>query len=173
MKPLCSASAKWCLIEHRAADVAIAWFIKREPARFIAKGRGPGGDWWRLAGWRGRFAEPCALVRSREWGGAPCFGQFADRPVTLAAEQLAPCGRDVIVFGVVSRAAGVVRVTTADGTTADASLYDPHAGSKVDARYFVATFAEGTEVTGFESFDANGRSLRKRSGPNGGTVCEP
>lgn len=168
-----SASAKWCLIEHRAADVALVWFLKREPARFVAKGRGPAGDWWRLATWRGILAEPCMLVRSREWGARPCFAQFADRPVTLAAEQLAPCERDAIVFGVVSLAAAAVRVTTADGAISDATLYERPRGTRVRARYFVAVFPKDTEVTAIESVDATGRSLRRQDGLNGGTVCGP
>jgi hypothetical protein len=169
-----SGLAKWCLLEHRGGeDVAFASFIRSERPRFVTKGRGPGGDWWRLAGWRGRLAEPCLLVRSRRWRARPCFEQFADRPVTLAVEQLAPCEQDTVVFGVVSTAASVVRLTTADGATADATLYDRPPGSRLRARYFVAVFAEGTEVTDVESFGADGRSLRRVSGPNGGTLCGP
>jgi hypothetical protein len=167
-----SRNAKWCLIEHRARDVAVVWFIRREPARFIAKGRGPGGDWWRLAGWRGLLAEPCALVRSREWGARPCFAQFADRPVTLAAERLGPCGQDLIVFGVVSRLAASVRLTTSAGAIVEAQLFERPAGSRVRARYFVAALAEGTEITGVESFDAAGARLRRVSA-NAGSVCGP
>jgi hypothetical protein len=161
------------VIEDHAADVAVVWFIRREPARFVAKGRGPAGDWWRLAGWRGVLAEPCMLVRSRQWGARPCFSQFADRPVTLAAEQLEPCGQDMIVFGVVARAAVAVRMTTVDGASVDAALHEPPGGSRVRARYFVAALAEGTEVTSVESFDAAGRSLRRTGVAEGGTLCGP
>jgi hypothetical protein len=167
-----SRNAKWCLIEHRARDVAVVWFIRREPARFVAKGRGPAGDWWRLAGWRGLLAEPCVLVRSREWGARPCFAQFADRPVTLAAEMLAPCGQDVVVFGVVSRSAASVRLTTSAGASVEARLFDRPAGSRVRARYFVAALAEGTQIIAVESFDAAGASLRRVSA-DAGSVCEP
>jgi len=167
-----SRNAKWCLIEHRARDVAVVWFIRREPARFVAKGRGPAGDWWRLAAWRGLLAEPCVLVRSRDWGARPCFSQFADRPVTLAAERLEPCGQDWIVFGVVSRSAASVRLTTSAGAIVEAQLFDPPAGSKVRARYFVAAVAEGTESTAVESFDAAGARLRRVSADSG-SVCGP
>ena len=167
-----STNAKWCLIEYRGGDVAVAWFTRREPARFVAKGRGPAGDWWRLAAWRGYLAEPCMLVRSRDWGARPCFSQFADRPVTLAAEMLAPCGQDLIVFGVVSRSAASVRVTTSAGATVEAQLFDRPAGSRASARYFVAALGEGTEITAVESFDAAGARLRRTSAESG-SLCGP
>jgi hypothetical protein len=151
----------------------VDWFIRREPARFVAKGRGPAGDWWRLAAWRGVLAEPRALVRSREWGSQPCFARFADRPVTLAAaDMLGPCGQDLIVFGVVSRSAASVRLTTSIGATVEARLFDRPAGSRVKARYFVAALAEGTEVTTVESLDAEGARLRRVSADSG-ALCEP
>src|SRR4051812_9785388 len=42
--------ARWCLLEHRAADVAFVSFLEPEPFRFVGKGRGPSGAWWRLGG---------------------------------------------------------------------------------------------------------------------------
>jgi hypothetical protein len=62
-----SRRVKWCLIEHDASDVAFVSFIRRERPMFVGKGRGPSGGWWRLAGWRGLLAEPCAFVRLSGW----------------------------------------------------------------------------------------------------------
>jgi hypothetical protein len=167
-----SARAKWCVLEHRGGeDIAAVGFIRREPPRFVAKGRGPAGDWWRLAGWRSWLGEPCALLRSRRWGARACFERFADHPITLAAEKLAPCDQDVIVFGVVSSAAATVRVSTRDGASADATLYERPARSRVRGRYFVATLPEHAEPTTVESLDAEGRSLETADVADGGTVC--
>jgi hypothetical protein len=160
-----SARVKWCLIEHDASDIAVVSFIEREPMRFIGKGRGPSGEWWRLAGRRGRFAEPCALLRIRGWGTQPCFQAFSDRPVTLGASEFSVCGRrDVFVVGVVSRRAASVRVVTAAGETFEAKLFAPASGSRVRARYFVAALPEVTP-TRVESLDAGGSILARRSLP--------
>jgi hypothetical protein len=157
-----SRRVKWCLIEHDAGDVAFVSFIQRERPMFVGKGRGPSGEWWRLAGWRGLFAEPCALLRIRGWGTRPCFEEFSDRPVTLGASEFSVCGRrDVFVLGVVSRRAESVRVVTAAGETFEAKLFDPAGGSRVRGRYFVAALPEVTP-TRVESLDAGGSIIARR-----------
>ncbi len=158
-----SARVKWCLVEHDASDIAFVSFIEREPMRFVGKGRGPSGEWWRLAGRRGLFAEPCALLRIRGWDTRPCFEEFSDRPVTLGASEFSVCGRrDVFVVGVVSRRAVSVRVVTAAGETFEAKLFEPAGGSRVRGRYFVAALPEVTP-TRVESLDAEGSILARRS----------
>jgi hypothetical protein len=158
-----SDRVKWCLVEHDASDIAFVSFIEPEPMRFVGKGRGPSGEWWRLAGRRGLLAEPCALLRIRGWGTHPCFEEFSDRPVTLGASEFSVCGRrDVFVLGVVSRRAESVRVVTAAGETFEAKLFDPAGGSRVRGRYFVAALPEVTP-TRVESLDAGGSIIARRS----------
>ncbi len=158
-----SSRVKWCLIEHRASDIALVSFIERERPMFVAKGRGPSRDWWRMAGWRGLFAEPCALVRLKGLRSEECFSEFSERSVTLGAQAFAPCRRDILVFGVVSREAAAVRVRVADGSTVDARLYDAPKRSRVRARYFALALPGGTAVTLVQSLDADGGSLLRRS----------
>jgi hypothetical protein len=169
-----SARAKWCLVEHNASDVAFVSFIEREPMRFVGKGRGPSGEWWRLAGRRGLFAEPCALLRIRGWDTRPCFEEFSERPVTLGASGFSVCGRpDVFVLGVVSRRAVSVRVLAAGSEVFEAKLYYPASGSRVRGRYFVAALPEGTTPSRVESLDASGNTLARRSiGDQGSGLCE-
>jgi hypothetical protein len=158
-----SRQVKWCLVEHDAADIALVTFIEREPWRFVGKGRAPSGDWWRLAGRRGQFADPCALLRIRGWGTRPCFEQFSERPITLGVEEFGVCGRDLFVLGVVGRRAASVRVVTAGGEVVEAKLYDPADGSRVRGRYFVAALPEDTLLSRVESLDAGGTILARRS----------
>jgi hypothetical protein len=56
-----SHRAKLCLIEHHGVDVAAATYIRAEPIRFVGKGRGPSGAWWRLGGGAGSSTSraPC------------------------------------------------------------------------------------------------------------------
>jgi hypothetical protein len=158
-----SRRVKWCLIEHSASDIAFVSFVEREPWRFVGQGRGPSGDWWRLAGRRGRFAEPCAMLRIRGWGTRPCFVQFSERPITLGVEEFGVCGRDLFVLGVVSRRAASVRGLTAAGEVFEARLHDPASGSRVRGRYFVAALPEDTHLSRVESLDAAGNTLARRS----------
>ena len=122
-------------------------------------GRGPSGEWWRLAGRRGLFAEPCALLRIRGWDTRPCFEEFSERAVTLGASGFSVCGRpDVFVLGVVSRQAVSVRAVAAGGEVFEA---------------FVAALPEGTTPSRVESLDASGNTLARRSiGDQGSGLCE-
>ena len=168
-----SRQVKWCLIEHNAADIALVSFIERESWRFVGKGRGPSGDWWRLGGRRGLLAEPCALLRIRGWGARPCFEEFSERPITLGVEVFSVCGRDdLFVFGVASGRTVTVRVVTAAGSVVEAKLYDPASGSLVRGRYFVAALPAGTELSRVEALDAEGNSIRRRLTDVGGPICE-
>jgi hypothetical protein len=170
-----SRRVKWCLIEYDAGDIAFVSLIEAERPMFVGKGRGPSGHWWRLAGWRGPAAEPCALLR-REGGFSfrPCFHEFIDRRVTLGVRQVAGCDDDAFVFGVVSRAAAAVRVQLADGSTVDAKLYDKPRGSRVRARYFAVALPERTVVSFVRSFDAGGAPLARHSLEDEvGSSCPP
>ena len=158
-----SRRVKWCLIEHHAGDLAFVSFIQRERPMFVGKGRSPSSDWWRLAGWRGLFAEPCALLQMPGWDSEECFSDFSERPVTLGAAAFGPCNRDVLVFGVVARDAATVRVSMANGSTVDARLYEPPMGSRVRARYFAVALPAGADVSRVQSFDPDGGSLARRS----------
>jgi hypothetical protein len=168
-----SRRAKWCLIEHEASDIAFVSFIERERPMFVAKGRGASGDWWRLAGWRGPLAEPCALLRIRGWSTRPCFGEFSERPITLGVRQFSVCRRDdVFVFGVASRGTVSVRALTAAGDVFEANLYDRASESRVRGRYFVAALPRGTEISRVEALDAAGNWLRRRVRDGGGQICD-
>jgi hypothetical protein len=169
-----SRRARWCLIEHHAGDIAFVSFVEREPVRFVGKGRGPSGGWLRLAGWRGLFAEPCALLRAKRFSYRPCFPEFSERPITLGVRSFPPCDGDDIVFGVVSRRAGSVRVLTDDGPTFEAKLYDPATGSRVRGRYFVAALPEETGAGMVQSLDAEGSFLaQRRFADPGPDTCQP
>jgi hypothetical protein len=159
---LACRSAKWCLIEHHASDIAFVSFIKREPIRFIGEGRGPSGAWWRLGGGRGELGEPCAVLRTERAPGRWCLPEFAERRVTLAAEQWPACAEDGYVFGVVTPAAATVRLLMADGTTADARVLDAPRASRVRARYFVAALAGATIARTVQALDSTGTVLATR-----------
>ena len=108
-----SRRAKWCVLEHRDGlnVTALASFIPQERTGFVAKGRGPAGEWWRIAGRRGQIEEPCVSVRFRLEGGEYCFDEFAGRPARLGvATSLPTCDGDLFVFGVTGRTAARVRV---------------------------------------------------------------
>jgi hypothetical protein len=138
----------------------------------VGKGRGPSGEWWRLAGWRGMLAEPCALLRIRGWATRPCFEEFSERPITLGVREFSVCGRDdVFVFGVVSRGTVNVRVFTADGGVFEAALHDAASGSRVRGRYFVAALPAGTELGRVEALDADGNSVQRRLSDLGDPIC--
>lgn len=166
-----SRRAKWCLIEHGRGDVAVAWFVRRERVRFVAKGRGPSGDWWRLGGSAGRYGEPCALLRIRDWSTRPCFFEFFTRRATLGARAFAPCDEDVHVFGVATRRWERARVLLTGGGAIDAALYEPPRRSEVRERYFAAVLPQGTEVAAVEVIDASGDRLRRGLGNQTGTPC--
>ena len=146
-----SRRAVWCLIEHRARDVAVVSYIEQEPYRFVAKGRSPSGGWWRLAGRRGPAAEPCALLRMPEWSSRPCFFELFGRRTGFGVRKFAPCDNDLFVFGVAARAWRAVRVLLADGTRVDAALHEPPRASHVRQRYFVAALPEGTDARAVEA----------------------
>jgi hypothetical protein len=168
-----SRRARWCLIEYHAGDIAFVSFVEREPVRFVGKGRGPSGSWWRLAGWRGLFAEPCALLRAERFSYRPCFPEFSERPITLGVRVYLPCAGDDIVFGVVSRRAANVRVVTEEGLTFEAKLYDPATESRVRGRYLVAALPEEIGAGTVQSFDAEGSFLaQRRFADPGPDTCE-
>jgi hypothetical protein len=167
-----SRRAVWCLLEHRARDVAFVSFIERGPFRFVAKGRSPSGDWWRLAGRRGPAAEPCALLRMPEWGSRPCFFELLGRRTDFGVRRFAPCERDVFVFGVAARAWQAVRVVLVDGTRVDATLHAPPRRSRVRQRYFIAALPEGTDARAVEATKP-GELLRRPLGRYSSAPCAP
>ena len=157
-----SDRVKWCLIENHGVDVAAVTYIRPEPIRFVGKGRGPSGAWWRLGGGRGVLGEPCALLRTERAPARWCFPEFAERRVTLGVQQWPACAEDGYVLGVVTAAAATVRLRLSDGTTAVARLYDPPRASRVRARYFIAALAGTTIVRSVQALDSAGAVLATR-----------
>jgi hypothetical protein len=157
-----SGAAKWCLIEDGGLDVAVVSFIEREPIRFVGKGRGPSGAWWRLGGGRGLLAEPCALLRTERVSAPWCFSEFADRRVTLGVQQWPACVGDGYAVGVVSLDAAAVHLRLSDGTTVDAKLFDRPRGSRVQARFFLAALRETASVRSAQAVDSAGTVLATR-----------
>jgi hypothetical protein len=158
-----SRSAKWCLVEHQAADVAFVSFIEREPIRFVGKGRGPSGAWWRLGGGTGELAEPCALLRTESFKAPWCFQELAERRITLAVQQWPPgCAEDGYVIGVVTPAAASVRLLMASGTTVDARLFDAPRASQLRGRFFIAALAGATIARSVQALDSAGTVLATR-----------
>jgi hypothetical protein len=157
-----SRRARWCVLEGAdGGDVAFVSFVDRERARLAAKGRGPSGEWWRLWAYRGEMMEPC--MRLRTGAGAPraflpCFGDFAEREATLAAEHQTIADR--YVYGPVGRSATAVRVRLADGSVELADLYDRPPGSRAMASYFMLVLPrEGPAVVGVRALDADGQTI--------------
>jgi len=157
-----SRGAKWCLIEHRAADVASVSFIHPEPIRLVGKGRGTSGAWWRLGGGTGVLGEPCVMWRTPQHAARLCFRAFAERRITLGVRQWPPCAGDPYFFGVVSMAAASVRLLQADGATTDAFLYDRPRGSRVRARFFAAAQPGLGVVRSVQALDGAGMVLAER-----------
>jgi hypothetical protein len=157
-----SRRAKWCLIEHKAADVAGVTFVKRERIRFVGKGRGPSGAWWRLGAGAGLLGEPCAMLRDARGFLRWCFKPLAKGRVSLRLEEWLGCSRDRYFVGVVSLAAATVRLVLADGTRVDTRLFDRPRGSRLKARYFVAVLPENSAVRSVEALDAAGGVLAAR-----------
>jgi hypothetical protein len=158
-----SRRVKWCLIDGEDhADVAFVSFIDREPARFLAKGRGPSGEWWRFRAWRGERLEPCIELRDGadpEARSSRCFDDMAEREATLEADLFVAPATDTYVAGPVSRSASQVRVRLADETVHAAKLYPRPRGSRVRAQFYVLALPAGTEIAGVRGVDAQGRTV--------------
>ena len=160
-----SRRVRWCLLEDAGGgDIAFVSFVDREPARVVAKGRGPSGEWWRLAAWRGEKMQPCMRLRT---GAAsptaylPCFDDFAERETTLAVEHQTLADR--FVYGSVGRSAVAVRVRLADGSIQLAKLHDRPRGSRVRARFFMLVLPkEGSPVVGVRAVDGMGRTVGRQ-----------
>jgi hypothetical protein len=160
-----SDRVKWCLIEKHGVDVAAVTYILPEPIRFVGKGRGPSGTWWRLGAGTGVLGEPCVLWRTERTSARLCFSKFAERRVTLGLQQWLACDRDAYFFGVVSPTAAAVRLVLVDGTSVDADVYDRPRGSHLRARLFAAALPGGTDVRAAQSFDAAGALLAEGPAP--------
>ena len=165
-----SRRAKWCLIEHRGADVAVGWFVKREKPRFVGKGRAPSGQWWRLAGWRGLREEPCALLRLADLTNPVCFNEMVDGRTTLGVREFS-CDSDVFVFGIAGAEWSSVSALLTDGTVVETKLFDPPSGSRVRGQYFMAGLPQGTDARAVEAVEPGVASLRRPL--PGKPVCGP
>jgi hypothetical protein len=160
-----SARARWCLLEGAdGGDIAFASFVKSEPQRLVAKGRGPSGEWWRLWAHRSSKMQPCIGLRTA--AGRPnayqgCFDEFSQREATLAVEHQTLADR--FVYGPVSRSAVSVRVRLHDGTVELATLHRRPAGSRAFAQYFILVLPrEGPKVVGVRAVDADGSTIARR-----------
>lgn len=156
-----SRSVRWCLIEEAdGGDIAFVSFVAAEPARFVAKGRSPGGQWWRLAAWRGEQVEPCVHARFADDSFSQCLHDEADREAGLAVVvQVPSCPGDTFVYGAASRSAISIELELFDGTTFNAELYRRPRGSRVRARYFMAALPGLAEVREVSARDGAGRTL--------------
>ncbi len=157
-----SRRARYCLIEHDAADIAAVSFVVPEPIRFVGKGRGASGDWWRLGGGSGLLGEPCVMWRTPQHTVRSCFRSLAERKITLGVRQWPHCAGDPYFFGVASPAAAAVRLVLADATSAEAVLYDRPRGSLVRARFFAAAHPGGVVVS-VQALDASDGVLAERT----------
>lgn len=168
-----SRRAKWCLIEHHGVDVAAATYIRPERIRFVGKGRGPSGAWWRLGGGAGLLGEPCTMLRDAHGFLRWCFKPLAKGRVSLRLEEWVGCSRDRYFVGVVSPVATTVRLVLADGTGVDARLFDRPRGSRLKARYFITVLPENTAARSIEALDAEGavRAARRVDDQAGRLVC--
>jgi hypothetical protein len=168
-----SRRAKWCLIEHHGVDVAAVTYIRPEPIKFVGKGRGPSGAWWRLGAGAGLLGEPCTMLRDAHGFLRWCFKPLAKGRVSLRVEEWVGCSRDRYFVGVVSPAAATVRLVLADGTRVDARLFDRPRGSRLKARHFITVLPENSAARSVEALDAEGavRAARRVEEQAGELVC--
>jgi hypothetical protein len=157
-----SRRAKWCLIEHHGVDVAAVTYLRPEPIRFVGKGRGPSGAWWRLGAGASVLGEPCAMLRDAHGFLRWCFQPLAKGNVSLRLEEWVGCSRDRYFVGVVSPAAATVRLVLADGTRVDPRLFERPRGSRLKARYFITVLPENSAARSVEALDAAGGVLVAR-----------
>jgi hypothetical protein len=168
-----SRRAKLCLIEHHGVDVAAVTYIRPEPIRFVGKGRGPSGAWWRLGAGAGLLGEPCAMLRDVHGFLRWCFKSLAKGRVSLRLEEWVGCSRDRYFIGVVSPTAATIRLVLADGTRVDSRLFDSPRGSRLKARYFITVLPENSAARSVEALDADGGVLvaRRVEDQAGELVC--
>jgi hypothetical protein len=164
-----SRRARWCAVETPGgADHAAVSFIRPERPRFIAKGRGPGGEWWRMAGGRGDFLQPCLVARFRMEAGEQCFDAFAEREAGLGfAVTIPTCESDVFVYGVTSLATARVRVRARGAPPVEVATRPRPNGSRVQARFFMAALPRGSVVQGLAGLDADGATVGRSRSPEG------
>ena len=169
-----SGRAKWCVLEDMdGSDHATAGFIRRERARFIAKGRGPSGEWWRLAGGRGDRLQPCLVARFRLAADGHCFEGFAEREAGLAyAASIPTCESDVFVFGVTSLATARVRVRVRGAPAVEVTTFRRPAGSRVRARFFMVALPYGSVVQGLSALGAGGTTVGRTREPDGSSETD-
>ena len=173
-----SRRARWCLLEDDASDVAMARFPRREPSRLVAKGRSPGGQWWRLAAWRDTDGAPCWLTRFSNASGRTCSRPRVALSVSLDVPK---CPGDKFVAGLADPRTAAVRVRLGSGRLVESTVYDPPPGSGLRHHPFMAALSGTPHVRNVTVVDAAGeriarwvpprpiRRLRCGSGGSGGS----
>lgn len=158
-----SRRAKWCLVEATdGGDLVFVSFLRAEPRRLLAKGRGPGGEWWRLSAWRSNRLEPCLHLRTATEGSTQCFDEEAETEAKLAVALLTPnCPSDTFVLGVAARSTTTIALTRADGTEANATLYRRPPGSRAMAQYYLAVLPGIASIMAAEARDASGTPIAR------------
>jgi hypothetical protein len=154
-----SRRARWCLLERDGgSDVAAAEFPRSEPSRLVAKGRSPGGQWWRLAAWRGPHGAPCRLTRFSNSSGKVCSRPRVALSVSL---DVPSCPGDKFVSGLASRRAAAVRVRLGSGKLVESTVYDAPSGSGLRQHPFMAALAGTPPVRSVTAVDSAGRRIAR------------
>jgi hypothetical protein len=153
-----SPRARWCLLEDGGSDVAGVDFPRPERSRLVAKGRSPGGQWWRLAAWRGADGAACRLTRFSGASARTCSG----RRVALSVSVDVPkCRGDKFVSGLAAPRAAAVRVRLGSGRLVESMVYDPPTGSRLRHRPFMAAIRGTPEVRNVTVVDAEGERIAR------------
>ena len=154
-----SHRARWCLLERDGgSDVAAADFPRPEPSRLVAKGRSPGGQWWRLAAWRGPHGAPCRLTRFSNSSGKVCSRPRVALSVSL---DVPSCPGDKFVSGLASRRTAAVRVRLGSGKLVESTVYEAPSGSGLRQHPFMAALTGTPPVRSVTAVDSAGRRIAR------------
>jgi hypothetical protein len=157
-----SKTARGCLLEDGGADVAGVDFPASARPSFVAKGRSPHGQWWRLAAWRDRRGAPCYLVRFQHARARTCSSPGAILSLVLEVPR---CPGDRFVAGIAAPRTSKVTVRLMNGRRVGAAIYEPPEGSGVKQRPFLVALSGAPRVRSVTAVDAAGRRVARHSLP--------
>ncbi|MEX1141808.1 MAG: hypothetical protein WD399_01625 [Thermoleophilaceae bacterium] len=163
-----SHRARWCVIEagESARDVAAISFIRREPARLLARGRTDRGERWRLVGWRGSRLQPCMHLAHGDGAFTICLDDPAEREAKLETVlNVLGCRRprQRFLMGVAPRSTATVDVVLDDAVVSGRVLPRP-SGSRVRAKYVLAVLPGDAKIRRVVARDSEGLVVARERG---------
>lgn len=163
-----SHRVRWCFIEagESGGDVASVSFVRREPARLLARGRMDSGERWRLAGWRGSRLQPCMRIVHGDGAFANCFDDDAEREARLQTVlNVGGCRRprQQFLLGVAPRSTATVDVVLDDALVTGRVIRRP-SGSRARAKYLLAVLPGDAKIRRVVARDHQGLVLGRERG---------